>query len=41
MLPERDFLLVCRHAGVYCPRCLKLLFTEPHAQLLKIPKAVT
>ena|ERR1022692_1909201 len=39
MLPERDFLLVCRHAGVYCPRCLKLLFTEPQAQLLKIPKA--
>ena len=41
ILPERDFLLVCRHAGVYCPRCLKLLFTEPQAQLLKIPKAAT
>ena len=41
ILPERDFLLVCRHAGVYCPRCLKLLFTEPQAQLLKIPAAVT
>ena len=39
ILPERDFLLVCRHAGVYCPRCLRLLFTEPQAQLLKIPKA--
>jgi hypothetical protein len=39
ILPERDFLLVCRHAGVYCPRCLKLLFTEPQAQLLKISKA--
>ena len=39
VLPERDFLLMYRHAGVYCPRCLKLLFTEPQAQLLKIPKA--
>ena len=39
ILPERDFLLVCRHAGVYCPRCLKLLFTETQAQLLKMPKA--
>jgi DeoR-like helix-turn-helix domain len=39
ILPERDFLQVYRHAGVYCPRCLKLLFTEPQAQLLKIPKA--
>jgi hypothetical protein len=41
ILPARDFLLVCRHAGVYCPRCLKLLFTEPQALLLKIPAAVT
>ncbi len=41
ILPEHDFLLVCRHAGVYCPRCLKLLFTEPQAQLLKIPATVT
>ena len=39
ILPERDFLLVCRHAGVYCPRCLRLLFTEPQAQLLKISRA--
>ncbi len=41
ILPQRDFLLVCRHAGVYCPRCLKLLFTESQAILLKIPAVVT
>jgi hypothetical protein len=41
ILPARDFLLVYRHAGMYCPRCLKLLFTEPQALLLKIPAAVT
>jgi len=31
-----DFLVLVRHAGVYCPRCLKLLFPEAQAQLLKI-----
>jgi hypothetical protein len=38
ILPEKDFLLVHRHAGVYCPRCLKLLFYEEQARILKIPK---
>jgi hypothetical protein len=36
ILSERDFFVVVRHAGVYCPRCLKLLFPEEQAQLLKI-----
>ena len=36
--PERDFLVIVRHAGVYCPRCLLLLFPEAQAQLLKIPQ---
>ena len=34
--PKQDFLVLVRHAGVYCPRCLKLLFPEAQAQLLKI-----
>ncbi|MEJ2323438.1 MAG: DeoR family transcriptional regulator [Nitrospirota bacterium] len=38
--PEWDFLLGVRHAGVYCPLCQKLLFTEAHAQLIGIPKEV-
>ena len=38
ILPEKDFLLVRRHAGVYCPRCLKLLFYEEQARLLRIPQ---
>ena len=38
LLPERDFLLAIRHAGVYCPRCLKLLFPEAQALLLGIPR---
>jgi hypothetical protein len=38
LLPERDFLLAVRHAGVYCPRCLKLLFPEAQALLLGIPR---
>ena len=38
ILPERDFLLAVRHAGVYFPRCLKLLFPEAHALRLGIPK---
>lgn len=33
---ERDFLLVVRHPGVYCDRCLKLIFNEPQARLLGI-----
>ena len=38
ILPERDFFVVVRHAGVYCPRCLVLLFSEAQALLLKIPR---
>jgi len=39
ILPERDFLVVLRHAGVYCPRChIMRLFSEKQAQLLKIPQ---
>jgi len=38
ILPERDFLVVLRHTGVYCPWCFKLLFTEKQAQLLHVPK---
>jgi DeoR-like helix-turn-helix domain len=33
---EKDFFFVVRHAGVYCPRCLKLLFSESQARLLGI-----
>jgi hypothetical protein len=29
---------VRRHAGVYCPRCLKLIFYEEQARLLRIPQ---
>lgn len=38
VLPERDFLFVVRHAGVYCPLCLKFILSEPQAQLIGIPK---
>ncbi len=38
ILPEWDFLLGVRHAGVYCPRCFKPLFSEDQAQLIGIPK---
>jgi len=38
ILPERDFLVVLRYAGVYCPWCLKLIFSESQALLLNIPK---
>ena len=37
ILPERDFLIVRRHAGVYCPRCQKFLFPEEQARWLHIP----
>ncbi len=36
ILKERDFLLVVRHAGVYCPWCWKLIFGETQARLLGI-----
>ena len=38
ILPERDFLVVVRHAGVYCPWCLKLIFSESQALVLGISK---
>ena len=38
ILPEWNFLLGIRHAGVYCLLCQKLIFTEKHAQLIGIPK---
>lgn len=38
VLKKRDFLLAVRHPGVYCPRCLKLIFTEGQADLLGVPK---
>jgi hypothetical protein len=38
ILPEQDFLIVVRHAGVYCPRCWKPLLSETQAQLMGIPK---
>jgi hypothetical protein len=34
--PEWDFLLGVRHAGVYCPLCQKMLFTEEQAKRLSI-----
>ena len=37
ILPDKDFFIVRRHAGVYCPQCLKLLFAEEQARMLKIP----
>ena len=33
---EKDYILAVRHSGVYCPRCLKLMLSEPQAQLLGI-----
>jgi hypothetical protein len=38
ILPEQDFLVIVRHAGVYCPRCWKPLLSEVQAQLMGIPK---
>ena len=38
ILPTQDFLVVVRHAGVYCPRCWKSLLNETQAQLMGIPK---
>ena len=38
ILPKQDFLIVVRHAGVYCPRCWKPLLSETQAQLMGIPK---
>jgi FaeA-like protein len=33
---EQDYFLAVRHRGVYCPLCLKLMFSEPQARLLGI-----
>jgi len=38
ILPTQDFLVVVRHAGVYCPRCWKSLLNEAQAHLMGIPK---
>jgi predicted methyltransferase len=37
---ERDFFVAVRHAGVYCPRCWTLIFSEPQARLLGIREEV-
>jgi hypothetical protein len=37
ILPKQDFLLVVRHAGVYCPRCWQSLLSEAQALLMGIP----
>jgi hypothetical protein len=37
ILPTQDFLVVVRHAGVYCPRCWKPLLSETQAHLMGIP----
>lgn len=36
ILKERDFFFVVRHTGVYCHRCLKLIFREAQVRLLGI-----
>jgi predicted methyltransferase len=36
ILKKRDYLFVVRHPGVYCSRCLKLIFNEAQARLLGI-----
>ncbi len=33
---EKDYFLAVRHRGVYCSRCLKLMFNETQARLLGI-----
>lgn len=37
---ERDFFFAVRHAGVYCPWCWKLIFTEAQGRLLGIREEV-
>ena len=36
ILKEKDFFLVVRHPGVYCDRCLQLIFNEAQGRLLGI-----
>lgn len=38
IVKERDFLLVVRHAGVYCDWCLRLIFGPTRGRLLGIPE---
>lgn len=38
VLPEKDYLFVTRHTGVYCPECEELIFDEKRALLLGISK---
>jgi len=40
ILQERNFSVVVRHAGVYCPWCSKLIFNEVQARLLGIREEV-
>ena len=40
ILKERNFFLVVRHAGVYCPWCLKFISSEAQARLLGIREEV-
>src|SRR5512138_3849379 len=40
VLPERNFLVVVRHAGVYCPRCWKPLLSNAQVQIMAIPMGV-
>jgi DeoR-like protein with HTH domain len=40
ILNEQDFFFVVRHAGVYCPWCWKLIFSETQARLLRIREEV-
>ncbi|MEJ2697524.1 MAG: DeoR family transcriptional regulator [Candidatus Sulfobium sp.] len=36
--PEFDFIIGVKHAGVYCPGCLKLIYREQQAVLKGIPR---
>ena len=36
ILRELNYVFVVRHTGVYCPSCLRLIFSEPQARLLGI-----
>ena len=40
ILKKQDFFFVVRHAGVYCSRCWKLIFSEAQARLLGIREEV-
>lgn len=38
ILPEKDYVIAVRHAGVYCPECEELILDEKQALLQGIPK---